>query len=186
MSMRVGGKGLHPNSGRVKSALFSIIMVMCVLSLVACSASSVEQERKIYTRQATDEGIVRAKSQGHGLNGPLIQELDDAFTAKGIKLMNNMSADDGEDGISYMYLLNGSGRHIVKVHIFRDVGTRIARMNEMYGNDGDEAVMENVLGKTTIRSKDYVSLVYTASGGEKDDYEENVMQVFQHVLEQLK
>lgn len=184
--MRVNGKGMQPNSGPVRSVLVSIIMALCVLSLVACSASSVEQERKIYTRQATDEGIVRAKSQGHGLNGPLIQELDDAFAAKGIKLMNNMSADDGEDGISYMYLLNGSGRHIVKVHIFSDVGTRIARMNEMYGNDGDEAVMENVLGKTTIRSKEYVSLVYTASGGEKDDYEEDVMQVFQHVLEQLK
>ncbi|MEK4052216.1 hypothetical protein MHB84_01075 [Paenibacillus sp. FSL F4-0087] len=186
MSMRVNGKGLHYRSGRVKSVLVSMVVVLCTISVVACSASNVEQERKIYTRQATDEGIVRAKSQGHGLNGPLIQELDEAFAAKGIKLMNNMSADDGEDGISYMYLLNGSGRHIVKVHIFSDAPTRVARMNEMYGNDGNEAVMENVLGKTTIRSKDYVSLVYTASGGEKDDYEEDVMQVFQHVLEQLK
>lgn len=184
--MRVGRKGLHHKSKRLKSLLLSMIVVLCAFSLVACSTSSVEQERKIYTRQATNEGNVRAKSQGHGLNGPLIQELDDAFAAKGIKLMNNMSADDGEGGISYVYLLNGSGRHIVKVHIFSDVGTRIARMNEMYGHDGDEAVMENVLGKTTIRSKDYVSLVYTASGGEKDDYEEDVMQVFQHVLLQLK
>ncbi|QOS78423.1 hypothetical protein JNUCC31_27545 [Paenibacillus sp. JNUCC31] len=184
--MRVGGKGLHLRSGRMKSVLVSMIMALCVLSQVACSASSVDQERKIYTRQATDEGIVRAKSQGHGLNGPLIQELDGGFAAKGIKLMNNMSADDGEGGISYMYLLNGSGRHIVKVHIFSDDRTRVARMNEMYGNDGDQAVMENGLGKTTIRSKAYVSLVYTASGGEKDDYEEDVMQVFQHVLKQLK
>ncbi|UPK46306.1 hypothetical protein [Paenibacillus pabuli] len=184
--MRVNGKGFPHKSGRVKSVLFSMVVVLCTISAVACSASNVEQERKIYTRQATDEGIVRAKSQGHGLNGPLIQELDDAFAAKGIKLMNNMSADDGEDGISYMYLLNGSGRHIIKVHIFSDVYTRVARMNEMYGNDGSEAVIENGLGKTTIRSKDYVSLVYTASGGEKDDYEEDVMQIFQHVLEQLK
>ncbi|MEC0123790.1 hypothetical protein [Paenibacillus pabuli] len=186
MSMRVNEKGLHYRFGRVKPVRVSLIMTLCVLSLVACSASSIEQERKIYTREATDEGMDRAKSQGHGLNGPLIQELDDGFAAKGIKLMNNMSADDGEGGISYMYLLNGSGRHIVRVHIFSDVPTRVTRMNEMYGNGGDEAVMENGLGKTTIRSKAYVSLVYTASGGEKDDYEEDVMQVFQHVLEQLK
>ncbi|WP_405156341.1 hypothetical protein [Paenibacillus sp. FSL K6-0108] len=184
--MRVNGKGFPHKSGRVKSVLFSMIVVLCTISAVACSASNVEQERKIYTRQATDEGIVRAKSQGHGLNGPLIHELNDAFAAKGIQLMNNMYEDDDEGGISYKYLLNGSGRHIVKVHIFSDDHMRVARMKEMYGRESDEAVVENGLSKTTIRCKAYVSLVYTASGGEKDDYEEEVMQIFQHVLEQLK
>lgn len=100
--MRVNGKGLQHRSGRVRSVLVSIVVVLCTISVVACSASNVEQERKIYTRQATDEGNVRAKSQGHGLNGPLIQELDEAFVAKGIKLMNNMSADDGEIGRAHV------------------------------------------------------------------------------------
>ncbi|WP_440118903.1 hypothetical protein [Paenibacillus sp. QZ-Y1] len=184
--MRVGGKELYRRSGRIKWALVSGFIILAAWSLVACSASSIEQERKVYTRQATDEGNVRAQSQGHGLNGTFIKELSKSFAAKDIQLMNNMSADDGEGGISYMYLLNGSGRHIVKVHIFSDARTRAARMKQMYNDDNDEAVLENVLGKTTIRSKAYVSLVYTASGGEKDDYEQDVMQVFQHVLEQLK
>lgn len=52
---------------------------------------------------------MRVKSQGYGLNGLLIQELDKVFVVKDIKLMNNMFVDDGEGGIFYMYLLNGSG-----------------------------------------------------------------------------
>lgn len=184
--MRVGGKGLYRGSGRLKWAIVSGFIILVAWSLVACSASSIEQERKVYTRQATDEGNVRAQSQGHGLNGTFIKELSKSFAAKDIQLMNNMSADDGEGGISYMYLLNGSSRHIVKVHIFSDARTRAARMKQMYNDDGDEALLENTLGKTTIRSKAYISLVYTASGGEKDDYEQDVMQVFQHVLEQVK
>ncbi|WP_340401539.1 hypothetical protein [Paenibacillus sp. FSL H8-0079] len=74
----------------------------------------------------------------------------------------------------------------MKVHIFSDKTARDAGMKQMYSENGDAAVLENVLGRTTIRSKDYVSLVYTASGGEKDEYEQDVMQVFQHVLEQLR
>jgi len=170
----------------MKSILVSGVLITSVWSLVACSASSIEQERKVYTREATDEGNVRAQSQGHGLNGELVSEISKSFKAKGIQLMNNMSADDGHGGISYMYLLNGSGRHIVKVHIFSDAATRAASMKQMYSENRDEAVLENALGRTTIRSKGYVSLVYTASGGEKDKYEQDVMQVFQHVLGQLR
>lgn len=184
--MRVGKEGTRWAVERGSRSLFAgVMIVLCLGSLIACSNESVQQERKVYSGQATEEGNMRAKSQGHGLNGPLIQELDKAFAAKDIKLMNNMSADDGEGGISYMYLLNGSGRHIVKVHIFGDPDTRTARMKEMYGISDEQAVIENALGQTTIRSKGYVSLVYTASGGEKDIYEEKVTQVFQHVLNQL-
>ncbi|MGF9695650.1 hypothetical protein [Paenibacillus sp. MABNR03] len=184
--MRVGRKGTQVKSGRRAGSLFAgCMIVLCIGLLVACSTEAAQQERKVYSGQATKEGNMRAQSQGHGLNGPLIRELDKAFAARDIKLMNNMSADDGEGGISYMYLLNGSGRHIVKVHIFSDVDTRAARMKEMYGNSGDQAVIENVLGKTAIRSKGYVSLVYTASGGEKDIYEGQVSEVFHHVLNQL-
>ncbi|OMF17411.1 hypothetical protein BK131_05460 [Paenibacillus amylolyticus] len=170
----------------IKSVLVSVMLIASVWSLVACSASSIEQERKVYTREATNEGNIRAQSQGHGLNGALVNEISKSFEAKGIQLMNNMSADDDHGGISYMYLLNGSGRHIVKVHIFGNKAARVAGMKQMYSENGDEAVLENVLGRTTIRSKDYVSLVYTASGGEKDEYEPDVLQVFQHVLEQLR
>ncbi|MNW62023.1 hypothetical protein D3C74_401260 [compost metagenome] len=56
----------------------------------------------------------------------------------------------------------------------------------MYSENRDEAVLENALGRTTIRSKGNVSLVYTASGGEKDKYEQDVLQVFRHVLGQLR
>ncbi|WP_458126430.1 hypothetical protein [Paenibacillus sp. Z3-2] len=181
------GRKVRSLVGRtIKSVLVNGVLIMSVWALVACSASSIEQERKVYTREATDEGNMRAQSQGHGLNGALANEMSKSFEAKGIQLMNNMSADDDHGGISYMYLLNGSGRHIVKVHIFRDKAARVAGMKQMYSEHSDEAVLENVLGRTTIRSKDYVSLVYTASGGEKDEYEQDVMQVFQHVLEQLR
>ncbi|MEO2203977.1 hypothetical protein ABGV42_09510 [Paenibacillus pabuli] len=185
--MRVGRKEAQWEVGRgARTVIAGCIILLCMGSLIACSSESAQQERKVYSGQATEEGNMRARSQGHGLNGPLIQELDKAFAARDIKLMNNMSADDGEGGISYMYLLNGSSRHVVKVHIFGDSDTRTARMKEMYGNSDDQAVIKNVLGQTTIRSKGYVSLVYTASGGEKDIYREKVTQVFQHVLNQLK
>ncbi|PQP80689.1 hypothetical protein C0Q44_25990 [Paenibacillus sp. PCH8] len=184
--MGVGRKGWNLKGRTIKLVCVGGVMIVVLWSLVACSASSLEQERKVYTREATDEGNMRAQSQGHGLNGALVSELREGFAARGIKLMNNMSADDGQGGISYMYLLNGSGRHIVKVHIFSDADTRAARMEEMYSERSDEAVLENALGRTTIRSKGYVSLVYSASGGEKDQYEQDVMQVFQQVLEQLK
>lgn len=181
------GRQVRSLVGRtIKSVLVSAMLITSIWSLVACSASSIEQERKVYTREATNEGNVRAQSHGHGLNGALVNEISKSFEAKGIQLMNNMSADDDHGGISYMYLLNGSGRHIVKVHIFSDKAARDAGMKQMYSENGDAAVLENVLGRTTIRSKDYVSLVYTASGGEKDEYEQDVMQVFQHVLEQLR
>ncbi|MEY8745089.1 hypothetical protein AB9M62_38080 [Bacillales bacterium AN1005] len=162
-----------------------LMLALSILLLIGCSSSSTSQEVKIYSGQATNEGNIRAQSQGHGLNGAFIQELDRAFNEKGIKLMNNMSADDGEGGITYMYLLNGSGRHVVKVHIFGDDHTRTLRMKEMYGNAEDQAVLQNVLGKTSIRSKGYVSMVYTASGGQKDVYEDEVLQVFDHMLYKL-
>lgn len=153
--------------------------------LTACTTSSIEQERKLYNGQAATEGNFRAKQQGHGLNGALARELTAGFDAKHIKLMNNMFEDDGEGGMSYMYLLNGSARHIVKVHIYRDAQTRAARMEEMYGERRENAVLENALGKTTIRSQGHVSFVYTASGGEKDVYERDVLQVFGQVLNQI-
>lgn len=184
--MWFGRKGWSLKGRPIKLALVCGTVITIVCSLAACSVSSIEQERKVYTREATEEGNVRAQSQGHGLNGALVSEISESFAAKGMQLMNNMSADDGHGGISYMYLLNGSGRHIVKVHIFSDVATRAAGMKQMYSENGDEAVLENTLGRTTIRSKGNVSLVYTASGGEQDEYEQDVMQVFQHVLQQLR
>ncbi|WP_340401538.1 hypothetical protein [Paenibacillus sp. FSL H8-0079] len=86
----------------IKSVLVSAMLITSIWSLVACSASSIEQERKVYTREATNEGNVRAQSQGHGLNGALVNEISKSFEAKGIQLMNNMSADDDHGGISYM------------------------------------------------------------------------------------
>ncbi|MGQ8871851.1 hypothetical protein [Paenibacillus sp. TSA_86.1] len=166
--------------------LVSGVLLLSMVSLAACTSSSIEQERKVYTREATTEGNFRAKQQGHGLNGTLAKKLTDGFTAKHMKLMNNMFEDDGDGGMSYMYLLNGSARHIVKVHIYRDANIRAARMEEMYGERRENAVLENVMGRTTIRSKGHVSLVYTASGGEKDEYEQDVMQVFQEVLHQIR
>lgn len=162
------------------------VLLLSVVSLEACMSSSIEQERKVYTREATTEGNFRAKQQGHGLNGRLAKKLTEGFAAKHIKLMNNMFEDDGDGGMSYMYLLNGSARHIVKVHIYRDANIRAARMEEMYGERKENAVLENALGRTTIRSKGHVSFVYTASGGEKDVYEQDVMQVFQGVLRQIR
>ncbi|MDR6722233.1 hypothetical protein J2W91_000681 [Paenibacillus amylolyticus] len=178
-------QGRSPKMKPYALARTSLMLALSILLLVGCSSSSTSQEVKIYSGQATNEGNIRAQSQGHGLNGVFIQELDRAFNEKGIKLMNNMSADDGEGGITYMYLLNGSGRHVVKVHIFGDDHTRTLRMKEMYGNAEDQAVLQNVLGKTSIRSKGYVSMVYTASGGQKDVYEDEVLQVFDHMLYKL-
>lgn len=169
-----------------RSVILGGVLLVMVASLTACTAASIEQERKVYTREAAAEGNFRAKQQGHGLNGTLARELTAGFAAKNIKLMNNMFEDDREGGMSYMYLLNGSARHIVKVHIYRDADTRTAQMEEMYGERKDNAVLENVMGRTTIRSKGHVSFVYTASGGEKDMYEQDVLQVFQHVLDEIK
>ncbi|MCM3175382.1 MULTISPECIES: hypothetical protein [Paenibacillus] len=178
-------QGRSPKVKQCAITRTSLMLGLSISLLAGCSSSSTSQEVKIYSGQATNEGNIRAKSQGHGLNGAFIQELDRAFNEKGIKLMNNMSADDGEGGITYMYLLNGSGRHVVKVHIFADDHTRTLRMQEMYGNAEDQAVVQNVLGKTTIRSKGYVAMVYTASGGQKDVYEDEVLQVFDHMLNKL-
>ncbi|MCM3132069.1 hypothetical protein M3629_04690 [Paenibacillus polysaccharolyticus] len=166
--------------------MLSSVVLLSAVSLAACSSSSMEQERKLYTGEATTEGNFRAKQQGHGLNGTLAREMTNGFAAKHIKLMNNMFEDDADGGMSYMYLLNGSARHIVKVHIYRDAKIRAARMEEMYGESKENAVLENALGRTTIRSKGHVSLVYTASGGEKDMYEKDVLPVFEHVLQQIK
>ncbi|PZT57061.1 hypothetical protein [Paenibacillus silvae] len=190
---RKAGKDRNEKMGRLGLAWLNVtrimfiggVVVICAAALTACTTSSIEQERKLYNGQATTEGNFRAKQQGHGLNGALARELTAGFDAKHIKLMNNMFEDDGDGGMTYMYLLNGSARHIIKVHIYRDAQTRAERMEEMYGERRDHAVLENALGKTTIRSQGHVSFVYTASGGEKDVYEQDVMQVFGQVLGQL-
>ncbi|MGO4532886.1 hypothetical protein AB4Z30_27695 [Paenibacillus sp. 2TAF8] len=185
--MLLNGKNWNPAGRKVKRiVMVSSVLLLSVVSLEACMSSSIEQERKVYTREATTEGNFRAKQQGHGLNGRLAKKLTEGFAAKHIKLMNNMFEDEGDGGMSYMYLLNGSARHIVKVHIYRDANIRAARMEEMYGERKENAVLENALGRTTIRSKGHVSFVYTASGGEKDVYEQDVMQVFQGVLHQIR
>lgn len=166
--------------------MLSGVILLSAVSLAACTSSSIEQERKLYTGEATTEGNFRAKQQGHGLNGTLAKEMTTRFAGKHIKLMNNMFEEDADGGMSYMYLLNGSARHIVKVHIYRDAKIRAAQMEEMYGEPKENAVLENVMGRTTIRSKGNVSLVYTATGGEKDVYARDVLQVFEHVLQQIR
>ncbi|CAH1211248.1 hypothetical protein [Paenibacillus sp. JJ-223] len=169
---------------RLPSAIILVGICMLVM-LGACSSSSLKQERKIYSGQSAEEGNIRAQNQGQGLNGPLLEELEKEFSAKGIKLMNTMTADDGQGGVAYMALLDGDGRHVVKVHIFRDAGMRASEMYEMVGHAGDQANVDNVLGHTTMLSKGHVAMVYTAGGGERDRYEKEVLDVFHHVLDQI-
>ncbi|CAI6033979.1 hypothetical protein PAECIP112173_00746 [Paenibacillus sp. JJ-100] len=162
------------------------LVVLSVTSLGACSAASVEQERKLYNGEATTEGNFRAKQQGHGLNGALVKELTTGLSDRGLKLMHNMFEEDGQGGVSYMFLLNGSARHIVKLHVYPDANVRSAQMENMYGEPQENSVLENALSRTTIRSKGHVSLVYSSFGGEKDKYERDVLQVFEHVLHELR
>ncbi|GAB6989003.1 hypothetical protein [Paenibacillus pini] len=167
----------------MKKQVAGILACALLAATVGCSKHNViNKETKLYNMQSFDEGNIRAKSQGKGLNGKFLNELQLTFGSLHIPLTHQMYSEDGRGNISYMYMINGNPAQYISLHVFTNEQERVNRIHNWYG---DQNVIDTQNSRTVIYNHHRASLVYTSSGKEKGKYDEQVKQVFNSLLDRL-
>ncbi|BFH63772.1 hypothetical protein [Paenibacillus azoreducens] len=162
------------------------LLLACVLlaATAGCNKHTViKKETKLYNFDSYSEGNIRAKSQGKGLNGQLINEMKQIFRDKKIPLTHETYAEDGRGNISYIFYLKGNPRQYITLHVFSSKEERIARIRNWYGG---EHRIDTPKSRTTIYSHSRASLIYTSSGKDKGIYEKQVHEVFNSLIGRMQ
>ncbi|MDR9854632.1 hypothetical protein RJP21_13540 [Paenibacillus sp. VCA1] len=160
-------------------------LLACVLlaATVGCDKHTViKKEVKLYNFDSYSEGNIRAQTQGSGLNGQLLNNLQLAFGEKNIPLTHHTYAEDGRGNISYMYYIGGNPQQYIKLHVFTDEKERIRRIENWYG---DQKRVETPTSRTLIYGHDKVALIYTSSGKNKGKYETEVHEIFNSLIQRM-
>ncbi|MBT2293379.1 hypothetical protein J7E73_30660 [Paenibacillus albidus] len=147
-----------------------------------CSQDQVQKEAGKYTMQAYEDGVLRAQSQGKGLNGRFLTEMRQAFAEEQLKLTHERFTEDGRGTISYQYLINSKPSQTITLHVFSSPQDLTVKIPNWYGS---EPVAETTTTKTEIYNKDTTSLVYTSMGKEKGKYSDKVKALFTGLLQRL-
>ncbi|MDR0269404.1 hypothetical protein [Paenibacillus sp.] len=160
-----------------------LLVSILLAATVGCDKHNIiKKETKLYNFDSYSEGNIRAQSQGKGLNGQLINELELAFGAKNIPLTHETYAEDGRGNISYMFYVRGNPQQYITLHVFTDEQERIKRIKNWYG---DEYQVDTKKARTIIYSHNQAALIYTSSGKDKGVYEKQVHEVFNYLLERM-
>lgn len=158
----------------------------CALLLTAtvgCNTHEVvKKETKLYNMNSYSEGNFRAQSQGKGLNGKFLNQLQLSFGEQRVPLTHEMYAEDGRGNISYMYMIGGNPLQYITLHVFTNERERIERIHNWYG---DQSMIDTPKSRTVIYNHDTASLIYTSSGKEKGKYDEEVKRVFNSLLDRM-
>ncbi|MFF2014912.1 hypothetical protein [Paenibacillus sp. NPDC058177] len=168
----------------MKRQWLQVLAVAFVLTavLVGCSGHQIRKEADKYSMKAYEDGVLRAQSQGKGLNGRFLGEMRRSFAGEGIKLTHEMFAEDSRGNVSYQYLIAGQPSQNITLHVFSNLDERKERIPEWYGSS-DISVTPTT--KTEIYSKYNASLVYTSMGKEKAKYSKKIKSLFTGLLERL-
>ncbi|MEC0373473.1 hypothetical protein P9847_06640 [Paenibacillus chibensis] len=161
------------------------LLLACVLLIAAVGCDThnvIKKETKLYNFDSYSEGNIRAQSQGKGLNGQLLNELQLTFGAKKIPLTHEMYAEDGRGNISYMFYIRGNPQQYINLHVFTDEQERIKRIHNWYG---DQNRIDSQNMHTVIYSHNRASLIYTSSGKDKGIYDKQVHEVFNSLLNRM-
>ncbi|OBZ18254.1 hypothetical protein A8L34_01305 [Bacillus sp. FJAT-27264] len=168
----------------MKRQWLQVLAVAFVLTavLAGCSGHQIRKEADKYSMKAYEDGVLRAQSQGKGLNGRFLGEMRRSFAGEGIKLTHEMFAEDSRGNVSYQYLIAGQPSQNITLHVFSNLDERKERIHEWYGSS-DISVTPTT--KTEIYSKYNASLVYTSMGKEKARYSKKIKSLFTGLLERL-
>jgi len=160
-------------------------LLACVLLAVTVGCDEhtvIKKEVKLYNFDSYSEGNIRAQTNGSGLNGQLLNQLQLAFGEKNIPLTHHTHAEDGRGNISYQYFIRGNPQQYVKLHVFTDEKERIKRIENWYG---DQTRVETPTSRTLIYGRNRVALIYTSSGKNKGQYETQVHEIFNSLMDRM-
>lgn len=158
--------------------------VLVTAAMAGCDSHEVvKKETKLYNMQSYSEGNLRAQSQGKGLNGKFLKEMQIQFGHEGVPLTHEMYAEDGRGNISYMYMIAGNPLQYITLHVFSNEAERIERIHNWYG---DQKLIDTPRSRTVIYNYSTASLIYTSSGKEKGKYDPEVKKVFNSLIDRMK
>lgn len=150
--------------------------------LAGCSHEVLDKEAKKYNMQSYQDGVLRAQSQGKGLNGRFLKQMRLAFARQHIHLTHESFAEDGRGNISYQYLIESEPTQMITLHVFTSEEELLNRIPSWYGRS---QVAETATTKTEIYNNHNASLVYTSMGNDKGKYSRQVEALFAGLLERL-
>lgn len=165
------------------------IAMIAVLSLcLGCSGGTermAKEELDKYSMKSYREGNERLKSQGTTLNSAFLSSLKETCARRGIKLTHETYSEGLDGNISYSYFINGDARHFLMVHVFPNKAERIRKMDEIYGLASNGAGADDT-GASVISSLDNTALVYASSGQKRNQFKDEMREVFEEVLDGMR
>lgn len=162
---------------RIVAAVILLGMVM-----TGCSDDQVQKEVGRYNMQTVQEGVLRAQSQGKGLNGRFLKQMRLAFARDHVNLTHEKYTEDGRGNISYQYLINSQPTQMITIHVFSSEQELMNRVPHWYGT---LRVAETSTTLTEIYNKNNTSLIYTSMGKNKGKYSQKVKAIFSGILDRL-
>ncbi|KGE17379.1 hypothetical protein [Paenibacillus wynnii] len=152
------------------------------LMLTGCSNEQIEKEAGRYNMQTVQDGVLRAQSQGKGLNGRFLKQMRLAFAREQVNLTHERYSEDARGNISYQYLINSQPTQLITIHVFSSELELLNRVPHWYGTN---QVAETSTTLTEIYNKNNASLVYTSMGENKGKYSEKIKILFTRILDRL-
>jgi len=150
--------------------------------MMGCSEDQVQKEAGRYSMQSSQEGVLRAQSQGKGLNGRFLKQMRLAFAREHVNLTHERYSEDTRGNISYQYLIEGEPTQLITIHVFSSENELLNRVPKWYGTN---QVSETSTTLTEIYNKNNASLVYTSIGKDKGKYSQQVRALFTDLLNRL-
>jgi len=157
--------------------------LMLGVGMTGCSNEQVQKEAGRYNMQSYQDGVLRAQSQGKGLNGRFLKQMRLAFAREHVILTHERYAEDGRGNISYQYLIEGQPTQMITIHVFSSEHELYKRVPNWYGAN---QVAETKTTLTEIYNKNNTSFIYTSMGKDKGKYSQKIKALCTQLLNRLE
>jgi len=155
--------------------------LMGTIIITGCSSDEVQPEAGKYNIQSLPDGVLRAQSQGKGVDVQILRNMRQAFARENIMLTHEKYAEDARGNVSYQYLINNQSSQQVTLHVFSSEQELINRVPHWYR--GNRVVTST--NQTEVYNSHNTSLVYTSMGKEKGKYSPQIKALFTSILRRL-
>lgn len=151
---------------------------------MGCSKEGVKEEVQKYDIRlhAYEEGNREAKTEGLGLNGRILERIQELFSDQNVRLTNETYTEDQSGTMAYHYRMNADTNQQLKLFVFKDEPTRIHGIKEMYGGHG---MIEKGKTRHLVIVDKEAALVYTSAGERMGQYTEQTRKVATDVLKEI-
>jgi hypothetical protein len=156
-------------------------VLMGTLIISGCSSEEVQPEAGKYNIQALPDGVLRAQSQGKGVDVQVLRDMRQSFARENMLLTHERYAEDARGNVSYQYLINNQPSQQITLHVFSSEQELINRVPHWYR--GNQVVTST--NRTEVYNNHNTSLVYTSMGKEKGKYSPQIKVLFTSILRRL-